>query len=106
MKPRKPGRTFWIITFAVGITSPGTGKRRINSRMQELYKGIKSRDVKIEMLSDLNSELTSENSFLRRKLSEAVGERNMFLFQDEINSAVIDKDLQGVDTTMPLTVVN
>ncbi len=81
MAPRKPGRIFWTWTFIVGVFSPGKGKRRINSRMQELYQYIRA-------LEKRNSELTSENMYLRKELHRSEGERNLFLVQDEMNAAI------------------
>lgn len=106
MNPRKPGRIFWVLTFAVGVISPGTGKRRINRRMQELHKGIESRDRTIRSLKQLNSDMASGNLSLRRELYASVGKNNTFLAQDEMNDALIQRDTSWTDATMPLTVVN
>jgi hypothetical protein len=106
MNPRKPGRIFWIFTFAVGVFSPGSGKRRIGNRMQELHQGVRSRDKTIESLKVRNSELTSENNYLRRRLGTLAGEKNLFLVQDEMNAALNLRTEQWTGTTMPLTVVN
>jgi hypothetical protein len=81
MPPREPGRIFWLWTFIVGVFSPGKGKRRINSRMQELYQYARA-------VEERNSVLTSENSFLRRELGRVEGERNLFLVQDEMNAGI------------------
>ena len=32
-KSIRPGRLFWVGTFAVGVFSPGKGKRRVNDKM-------------------------------------------------------------------------
>lgn len=99
MNPRKPGRIFWIGTFAVGIFSPGSGKRRVNSRMQELHRERVS-------LRDLNSELTSENQFLRRELHKLQGANNAFHVQDEINTGLIPAARADTESTMSLCAVN
>lgn len=99
MNPRKPGRIFWIGTFAVGIFSPGTGKRRVNSRMQELHRNCVS-------LQDRNSELTSDNQSLRRELYKLQGANNAFHMQDEINTGLIPPACADTESTMPLCAVN
>lgn len=99
MKPRKPGRTFWICTFIVGVFSPGTGKRRVNRKMQVLYRDARSQEIK-------NSELTSENKYLRRELQRVQGANNAFHVQDEMTDGLVRLAHADTENTMPLSVVN
>lgn len=100
MNPRKPGRIFWVYSFVVGVFSPGTGKRRVNTLMQNLHKDNKA-------LRRSNSELTSENEHLRTALYSVQGQNNMFLVQDEMNAALFHRTRRpDTENTMPLSTVN
>lgn len=97
---RKPGRVFWITTFAVGVLSPGTGKRRIKRRMQEIHQDNETLRQDNKSLKCRNSELMSENEFLRGELRRVEGENAMFLVQDEMNLALIH-DSHVADSRLP-----
>lgn len=108
MTSRRPGRVFWLWTAAADVLAPGTGKRRINSRMQELYEDGQNAHTRI-------SELASEVRFLRRELHRVEGQNNMFLVQDEMNLVPLkgpppEETNQPVsndtETTIPLHAVN
>jgi hypothetical protein len=105
MAPRKPGRVFWLLTFAIGVISPGRGKRRINRRMQEIYQAYKSSQ-------EHNLSLTSDVKFLRGELRRLQGENNTFYLQDDINEVMRNMPTShsfgsdDTETTMPLRTVN
>lgn len=105
MAPRKPGRVFWLLTFAVGVYSPGKGKRRINNRMQEIYRAYK-------FSQECNLSLTSEVKFLREALRRVEGENSTFRLQDDFNEAIRDmpdgsrSGNVDTETTIPLHAVN
>lgn len=117
MTSRKPGRIFWIGTFAVGVFSPGTGKRRINKRMQSLHEDNKNLRRENTSLRERNLELTKDAKYLREELRRVEGLNSWFLLQDEMNDglAVIHEspfgdtnqpDGHDVETTIPLAAVN
>lgn len=81
MTPRKPGRIFWATTYAADVFKPGTGKHRINARLQETYASTRE-------LEEKNTALTSEVKYLRGELYRVTGEHRMFLVQDEMNRAL------------------
>lgn len=102
-------RRFWLWTRTIDVFSPGRGKRRINIRMQEMQKDL---DAALKQ----NSELTSENKFLRTELQRITGENNLFRVQDEMNAAIRESAFtppppnllfsSDAETTAPLQVVN
>lgn len=92
-KPRKPGICFWVWTFAVGVVSPGKGKRRVNSRMTELYEGIKQRDAWVEERDDKLNAQNSYIEFLGEQLAAKSEENNRLLtalHMDECMETVVN----------------
>lgn len=66
---RKPGRLYWLWTFAVGIYSPRKGQRRIAADRAADH-------ARIEELEVLNEEMQRENEILRQRNGKVVAERN------------------------------
>lgn len=84
MTAHKPGRIFWLVTRVAEIWAPGTGKRRINDRMREIYDDSVNANVGRE-------ELAHEVRHLRRGLYIAEGLNNLMCVQDEMNAAIIQE---------------
>lgn len=67
-KSIKPGRMFWVGTFAVGVFSPGKGKRRVSDRMNFVDAQWKAAQARIRALED---ELATAYGELERRPLEA-----------------------------------
>jgi len=91
MTLHKPGWCFWLVTRTTDVFSPGTGKRRIDARLDGYYSDLQEERVR-------NSELTSENSYLRRELLRVEGQRNLLLIQDDMNTVI-----HGSPTNLPFS---
>lgn len=93
---RKPGRLYWLSTFAVGIWSPDKGQRRVNSEMQ-------AKDERI-------GQLEAENHILREANGNLVAERNYYIAQAEISEGLLEATkvkiaAKGADDTLPIAKV-
>jgi hypothetical protein len=68
-------------TRIADFCSPGSGKHRVDTYLDEVYTNLQ------EALR-AKAELATENQFLRRELHCAKGLNNLFLVQDEMNKAI------------------
>lgn len=80
MAPSKPGRRFWISIRVANFFAPGTGSRRIDAKLRELYTYGQDADARTAVLE-------LENRVLRQDLFRVTGEHNGCLVQDDFNYA-------------------
>lgn len=99
VRRRKPGRLFWLWTFAIGIVSPDKGRRRIaadraadKSYIQELEGALTIGESNYHLLMQKLANSVAEGNDLRSRLEMADGIR-------ELNKV---KAAARTSTTMPL----
>ena len=68
MRKIRPGRLFWVGTFAVGVFSPGRGKRRVQQRMIEVDELWRKSEIRAETLKEELERSYEANELLRKEI--------------------------------------
>lgn len=100
---RKPGRLWWLGTFAIGVYSPRKGQRRVNNAMRE-------KDDRIAELEEENGRLHADKELLAEEKHKVAEENHTVWARLEIADGIaeMNKVKMAADkaaVTMPLRVV-